>query len=50
MIGIVDYEIGNLRSVQRAIERVGGQIRLVRTPDELARMEKIVEERHDTET
>ena len=42
MIGVIDYEIGNLRSVQRAIERVGGQVTLVRTPDELARADKIV--------
>ena len=42
MIGVIDYEIGNLRSVQRAIERVGGEVALVRTPQELARAEKIV--------
>lgn len=42
MIGIIDYEIGNLRSVQRAIERVGGKAELVRTPSELARADKIV--------
>lgn len=42
MIGVIDYEIGNLRSVQRAIERVGGRVELVRTPDELARADKIV--------
>ena len=42
MIGVIDYEIGNLRSVQRAIEHVGGQVELVRTPEELARAEKII--------
>ena len=42
MIGVIDYEIGNLRSVQRALEHVGGQVVLVRTPDELARADKIV--------
>ena len=42
MIGIIDYEIGNLRSVQRAIEHVGGKAQLVRTAAELARAEKIV--------
>lgn len=42
MIGIIDYEIGNLRSVQRAIEHVGGEARLIRTPEELARVEKII--------
>lgn len=42
MIAIIDYEMGNLRSVQKAIERVGGDGRLIRTPAELARAEKIV--------
>ena len=42
MIGIIDYEIGNLRSVQRAIERVDGDAKLIRTPEELARAEKII--------
>jgi glutamine amidotransferase len=42
MIAIIDYDIGNLRSVQKALQRVGGDARLVRTPAELARAEKVV--------
>ena len=42
MIGVIDYRMGNLRSVQKALERVGGTSRLVRRPAELARAEKIV--------
>jgi glutamine amidotransferase len=42
VIGIVDYEIGNLRSVQKALQRAGGEARLVRTPRELAESDKIV--------
>lgn len=42
MIAIIDYDIGNLRSVQKAFERVGGDARLIRTPDELARADKVV--------
>ena len=42
MIAIIDYEIGNLRSVHKAIERVGGDARLVRTPAELAKADKII--------
>jgi len=42
MIGVIDYRMGNLRSVQKALERVGGSPRLVRRPAELARAEKIV--------
>ena len=34
MIAVIDYGMGNLRSVQKALERVGGDARLVRTPDE----------------
>ena len=42
MIAIIDYDIGNLRSVQKAIERVGGDARLITTPAELARAEKVI--------
>jgi glutamine amidotransferase len=42
MIGIIDYGMGNLRSVQKALERVGADARLVTTPSDLARAEKIV--------
>jgi glutamine amidotransferase len=42
MIAIVDYGMGNLRSVQKAMERVGGDARLIRTPGELAAADKIV--------
>ncbi|MCK4602038.1 MAG: imidazole glycerol phosphate synthase subunit HisH [Phycisphaerae bacterium] len=42
MIAIVDYGMGNLRSVQKAVQRVGGDARIVRTPSGLAGAEKIV--------
>ncbi len=42
MIAIIDYEIGNLRSVQRGLERAGARTTLVRTGEELARADKIV--------
>jgi len=42
MIAIIDYDIGNLRSVQKAIERVGGDGQLITTPAELARAEKVI--------
>lgn len=42
MIGIIDYEIGNLRSVQKGVERVGGDARLVHTAEDLARADKII--------
>ena len=42
MIAVVDYGMGNLRSVQKAIERAGGDARIVSTPDELLSADKIV--------
>jgi len=35
MIGIIDYGMGNLRSVQKACERLGAAAEICRTPDEL---------------
>lgn len=35
MIAIVDYGMGNLRSVQRGFERVGAEARVVKSPEEL---------------
>ncbi len=42
MIAIIDYQIGNLRSVQRAIEQVGGDAIIVTDPHQLAQAEKII--------
>ena len=42
MITIVDYGIGNLRSVQKAFEAVGAATRMITRPDELAGADAIV--------
>jgi glutamine amidotransferase len=42
MIGIVDYDIGNLRSVQKAFQHVGGEAIFVRTPNEIAQVDALV--------
>ncbi len=42
MIALIDYGMGNLHSVAKAIERVGGHIRLVKTPEELKNCDRIV--------
>jgi len=42
MITIVDYQMGNLRSVQKAIEKVGGQARISSDPAEIASAEKLI--------
>ncbi len=42
MIGIIDYRMGNLRSVQKALQRVGGEAHFIRTPGEFRDCDKIV--------
>lgn len=42
MIAIVDYGMGNLRSVQKAFERVGAAAQIVREPEAIARADKVV--------
>jgi glutamine amidotransferase len=42
MITIVDYQMGNLRSVQKAFERVGAAARFCNRPEEVACSEKLV--------
>ncbi|WP_153557292.1 imidazole glycerol phosphate synthase subunit HisH [Roseimaritima sediminicola] len=42
MITIVDYQMGNLRSVQKAIERVGLEARISSDGQEIATAEKLI--------
>lgn len=42
MITIVDYQMGNLRSVQKAIEKVGGEAKISSDGAEIADAEKLV--------
>jgi imidazole glycerol-phosphate synthase subunit HisH len=42
VIAIVDYGMGNLRSVQKGLERVGAGAEIVRTGDQIARAEKVI--------
>lgn len=42
MIAVVDYGMGNLRSVSKALERVGGDVRVTGDPDAVARADKVV--------
>ncbi len=41
-IAIIDYQMGNLRSVQKGFEKVGHQALITSDPAELARADKIV--------
>lgn len=42
MITILDYGMGNLRSVQKAFERLGAAVRISSTPEEAAQAKSIV--------
>ncbi len=42
MIAIVDYGMGNLRSVEKAFERFGFHVRVTDDPDELTHADKLV--------
>ena len=42
MITIVDYQMGNLRSVQKGIERIGGEAAISSDPNEIANADKLV--------
>jgi len=39
---VIDYGMGNLRSVSKAIEKVGGQVKVSSAPQDLEQAEKIV--------
>ncbi len=42
MIAVIDYGMGNLRSVQKALQKVGGDAEIVSDPAGLARADKLV--------
>ena len=42
MIHIVDYGMGNLRSVQKAFERIGAEALIVNQPEQIAAADKLV--------
>jgi glutamine amidotransferase len=42
MVGLVDYGMGNLLSVQNALEVLGAHVQICSTPEELPEMERLV--------
>ncbi len=42
MIALIDYGMGNLHSVAKALEKAGGKVVLVKRPEELAQASRIV--------
>ena len=41
-IAIIDYRMGNLRSVQKAIEHVGGNAQIINTPEQIEQAQKLI--------
>jgi len=42
MIAILNYGMGNLRSVQKALERVGAQAEVIDSPDQVASADRLI--------
>jgi len=42
MIGIIDYGMGNLRSVEKAVQHVGHDARILRTADQVGDVDKLI--------
>ena len=42
MIGIIDYGMGNLRSVQKAFDRLGAESRILSSPEGVAQCDRLV--------
>lgn len=42
MIALIDYGMGNLRSVEKALEHVGGDVKIVTDPAELRKADKVI--------
>jgi glutamine amidotransferase len=42
MIALIDYGMGNLRSVEKALEQVGGEVSRVSKAEELSRADRVV--------
>lgn len=42
MICVIDYGMGNLRSVSKAIEKVGGEVTVSSNPDDIQKAKKLV--------
>ena len=42
LVGLIDYGMGNLRSVQNALEKLEASVFIARTGDELARADRVI--------
>ena len=42
MIGIIDYGMGNLHSVQKALEQIGAEASIICEPDQITQADKVI--------
>jgi len=42
MIGLIDYGMGNMHSISKALEHVGGDVQWIKKPEELDKVSRIV--------
>ncbi len=42
MTGLIDYGMGNMHSIAKALERAGGEVRWIASPEELQQVQRIV--------
>ena len=42
MLAIIDYEAGNLTSVERAVRHLGGDCKITQDPDEIANADRLI--------
>jgi imidazole glycerol-phosphate synthase subunit HisH len=42
MIGIINYGVGNLQSIQNIIKHVGGECRILNSPNEIKEVDKLI--------
>ena len=42
MIAIIDYDAGNIRSVEKALKFLGQDVKITRDPEEILSAEKVI--------
>ena len=42
MIGIIDYDAGNLKSVEKALHYLGKEVIVTRDPEQLRQVDKVI--------
>ena len=42
MIAIIDYDAGNIKSVEKALQRLGQEVMITRDPEEILNADKVI--------